>query len=219
MEDLGIGRPATYAATLDVLKDRGYIALDKKSIEVTDLGIRVCDFLVAANFCFIDLQFTAALEGSLDQIANAEKQKLSVLTEFWTRLKSDLTNAKSAKEKASLTDYPCPYCKKNGVDAKLLKKFSKFGPFFSCSNYSNKTNPCKFIGQVGENGEPVEKVKKEKVYSEYKCPLCKSKMVVREGKYGSFMGCEKFPKCRGIRDKDGAEIQPKKKFYKKHKSY
>jgi len=211
MEKLGIGRPATYAATIDTLKNRKYIETKKKSIEVTDLGVRVMEFLVAAGFCFVDLCFTAHMEEELDKVASSDRDKLCVLTEFYDRIKQDLKNAKKVKEDHNKTDFPCPDCKKKGNDAHLVKRFSKFGPFLSCSNYPE----CKFSANIGEDGKPVVKEKKKIVYTDKKCPKCKGKMVLRESKYGKFMGCAAYPKCTGMRDEAGEEIKKSKKKYKK----
>jgi len=167
MEKIGIGRPATYANTFDTLEKRNYITEEKKSIHVTDLGIKVIDFLVSSNFCFIDLTFTSQMESKLDDIANNKTDKLSVLTEFWTRLKQDLENAKAIKDKDSHSGYKCPKCK-----SELLKKNSKFGAFFACSAYSKgDLNSCDYTAKVDpKTGEPIEKVKVDLQTSDKKCP-------------------------------------------------
>jgi DNA topoisomerase-1 len=210
MEKLGVGRPSTFASTLDTLKNRQYITTAKKVVHVTDLGIRVSDFLVESNFCFVDLNFTSEMEEKLDAVANKQADKVQTLSEFWERLKHDIANAKEKKKEIAKTGFPCPLCAKKGIKSYLVKKYSKFGAFLGCERYKDKEYPCKYIAQVGKDGKPVEKQKKKVEYSEYLCPQCKAKMVVRESKYGKFLGCSKFPSCKGMRDIHGEEIKPKK---------
>lgn len=204
LEKRGIGRPSTYASIIETLKNRKYTENNKKQIRVTDMGIRVSDFLIESNFCFVDLYFTKEMEETLDEIAQQKAEKVKTLKEFWKRLKDDIDNAKSVRNEKSQSDYDCPEC-----GGKLLKKYSRFGPFYSCENYKSG---CKYKCNIGENGEPVEQEKKEIEYSEFKCPKCKAKMVKRTGKYGEFLGCSKYSSgCRGMRTSDGEEIKPKRK--------
>jgi len=211
MEKLGIGRPATYAATLKTLKDRSYVNKAKNSLQVTDLGIKVTDFLVNSKFCFVDLQFTANLEEDLDRVANNEKGKLCVLTEFYNRLKEDLGNSKAIKAEAQKTGFKCPKCK-----GSLLKKNSKWGAFFSCEFYKHKDTPCDYTAKVGSDGKPEEKVKKDPPKSSDKeCPKCGKVMYIRKSQYGEFLGCSGYPNCKTIMDMDGNVKESKKKPFKK----
>lgn len=207
LEDSGIGRPSTYASIPKTLSERGYIE-NNKNIKVTDLGIRVTDFVVDSNFCFAEIKFTSELEDKLDDISSRKTTKLKVLTEFWARLKQDIENAKLLKKEKTKTDFDCPKC-----DGKLCHKYSRFGPFFSCEKYPE----CKYKASVGENGEPVEKKPVEKEYSEIACPKCNKRLIVRKGRKGDFLGCEGFPSCSGIYDLEGKkiEIKVKSKFKKK----
>jgi DNA topoisomerase-1 len=223
LEKKGIGRPATYESIFQTIVDRNYVEKNKNSLVATELGIRVSDFLVLANFCFADLDFSADMESQLDSIARSTKDKLEALQAFWCRLRQDLENAKQAKQEANKSDYPCPECAKKDINAKLVKKFSKYGPFYSCENYSDKDIKCKYTAQVGENDEPIEKVKKEVEYSDTKCPSCGAKMAIRTSKYGQFLGCSKYPKCKTICDMEGNLIKKgkskgKKKYSKRKKS-
>lgn len=208
METAGIGRPATYTSTLETLKSRGYISLDKKAIHVTDLGISVVDFCKSVNFCFIDIDFTSHVEEDLDLIADQKLTKNEALNKFYKRLKDDLDNANKIKIKNQQSDIPCPKCGKM-----LLKKHSQFGPFFSCPDRTD----CKYKANIGEDGKPIEpQPKAPKVYSTFLCPSCQGKMVQRKSKFGEFFGCDAYPKCSGMRKIDGSEIvKSKKKFFKK----
>lgn len=204
-ETAQIARPATFASFLKTLEDRGYIKRVKKSFHATELGMKVVDFLVAAKMCFVDLDFTAEMELMLDKIASGKMEKLSVLTEFWDKLKANIENGKKVKSQQELTDFDCPSC-----PGKLRRKFSRFGPFFSCENYKKDESGCKFTAKVSDDGKPLEKVKKEKEYLHFVCEYCGSKMVKRKSRYGEFGGCNSFPNCRGVSDLDGT-FQPLKK--------
>ena len=209
-EKLQIGRPSTYAQCIQTLIDRRYVQLNKKSLHATDLGIGVIDFLKTSDFCFVDIDFTAQMEGMLDDIANGDKDKTEVLTEFWSRLKADIENGNKVRLEQQKTDHKCPKC-----DGTLLKKHSTYGPFYACENYKAKDDDaCKYIAQVGDEGQPIEKVRKEKEYADFPCKNCSNKMVKRKSQYGEFYGCEKYPKCKTIANMDG-EFVEKKKTYKK----
>lgn len=200
-----ITRPATFASFLTTLENRGYIKREKKSFHATELGIRVTDFLIAANMCFVDLDFTAEMEQMLDQVASGTKEKISVLKDFWEKLQANIADGKKVKDQQEETSHPCPECK-----GKLRRKHSRFGPFFSCENYKKDDTGCKYTAKVGEDGSPQEKVAKVKEYAAFSCEYCKSKMVKRKSKYGEFYGCESYPTCKGIADMEG-EFQPLKK--------
>jgi DNA topoisomerase-1 len=209
-EETGIGRPATYASITKTLKARGYVESKGGSFAVTELGLKVADFLIKSNFCFMDLSFTSEMEEKLDKISGKKLSKLDTLTQFWDRLKKDIDNATAQKTNLSQTDIDCPKCSK-----KLLKKHSKFGPFFACPD-----KDCKYTANVGKDGKPEEK--KPKVYGKEPCQLCGKQMVQRSSKFGVFYGCSGYPSCRGMRDEHEQPIAPKegggkKPFFKKWK--
>ena len=219
LEKRGIGRPSTYKTIVEVLKDRAYVNVEKRMFHVTEMGERVNNFLVGANICFSDLNFSASLEEDLDRIANNETTKLSVLGHFWERLQSDLQNAKTQKDTESHSGHPCPKCH----DGELLKKFSKFGAFYACSNRTNKENMCDYKCSIGENLEPVEQVKKVLEESEFTCPNCGEKLIKRTSKKNwEYLSCKNWKndkKCEGFLSKDTGEkiVFKKKKFFKKYK--
>lgn len=210
-EETGIGRPSTYASITKTLVARKYIELQKNSYHVTDLGLKVSDFLVKSDFCFVDLDFTSNLEEKLDKITNKEANKIDTLTEFWDRLKTDISKAKDIKQSASISNVPCPKCKEM-----LLIKHGKFGTFYACENQKE----CGFTANIGKDGQPEEKVKKVIVDAGFDCIKCGAKMVKRTGKYGEFCGCSKYPACKTIADINGKfkdESAPKKKYWSKKK--
>lgn len=205
MKDAGIGRPSTYASSIKTLVDRGYIEIKNRSITVTDLGVRVSDFLSDVGFCFIDTSFTANMEEKLDDISSQKTTKLNILTDYWDRLQKDIENAKKIKEEKSKTTLVCPECGKN-----LLFKIGKNGPFLSCEDYSNKENKCTYSVNANEDGT----VKETKIH-ETPCNKCGGKMIEKQGKLGVFYGCENYPKCKNLMDKNGKFKDEDKKYHEK----
>jgi DNA topoisomerase I len=210
LDKTGIGRPSTFQSITDTLVNRDYIEIKKQVFHATDLGVKVIDFLKAANFCFIDLNFTSGMENDLDDIAEKKKQKEIVLDDFYKRLLKDIVSGQSIKGTAQVSGHKCLKCGKN-----LLQKHSRFGAFYACEDKEN----CGAICNVGENGVPVEK--KQKEYGPDPCQLCKLQMVKRQSKYGVFFGCSGYPKCKGMRSEDGSPIEvktgdkkPRKQFWK-----
>ena len=217
LEKRGIGRPSTYASIPNTLFSRGYIEKKKNTIFTTNMGIRVSDFLIDADFCFVDLEFTKTMETDLDCIAKGDCNKLDILNHFWCRLKGDIDRAKKKKDDDSITDYNCPKC-----DGKLIKKHSKYGPFLSCSNRKDKDKLCDYKCDVNKDGSPKEKEKVELEESSFNCSNCKEPLINRKSKKGwEYLGCRnwaKSDKCRGFFDKEnGEKIVFKKKKFKKWK--
>jgi DNA topoisomerase-1 len=209
LESESIGRPSTYASIGKTLVARRYIENDK-SIKVTDLGLKVIDFMVQMGICFVEVKFTADMEQKLDDVAENKVDRVKVLTEFWDRLKGDLKKAADFKKEVKVTEFPCPECKKNKVESYLVLRDGRFGKFFSCETSKGKDKGCQYKANYGEDGKPVEKVKKEVQTSEHKCPNCGTNLVVRVGKKSGkeFLGCPKWPKCQaGIFDMDGNKIE------------
>ena len=230
LKEEGIGRPSTYPTITSTLEDREYIE-SGKNISVTDLGMKVNDFITTSDFCFADVAFTADMEEKLDKIARGEVTKLDVLREFWDRLREDIKRADNVREERKQnqkTEHRCPKCQKKDIEAYLCLRESRYGQFYSCENYKKKgENQCTYKADVGENGEPVEKKEKEVEYSqEFTCPECGGVLIVRKSKLGQFLGCEQFKQgCKGKRDMDGNVLEfqnkknkSKKKGKKKNKS-
>lgn len=213
LDKLAILRPSMANGQITkLLTARNYIKTTKGTITVTDMGIRVVDFLIESGFDFIDTKFTAKMEEELDSIANGEKTKTQLLKTFYDSLLHGLEKAKTLKSDNEKTEYSCPLCKEP-----LLLKHSLYGKFFTCSARKSKTEGCQYKATVGDDGQPVEKKKVELIVAPFKCPKCKGDIVQRTSKYGSFWACGSFPKCKVICDDDGNEIikKPKKKWYKK----
>ena len=164
MEELGIGRPSTYASTLAVLRDRDYVRIEKKRLVPEDKGRLVTAFLEAFFTKYVEYDFTADLEEKLDHVSNSEIDWKALLREFWTRFfrrasptsricarvrcstaLNDLLGPHIFPDKGDGTDPRlCPVCGKGQLSLKL----GKFGAFIGCSNYPE----CSYTRVLSPNG-------------------------------------------------------------------
>jgi DNA topoisomerase-1 len=169
MEELGIGRPSTYASTLSVLRDRGYVRLEKKQLVPEDKGRLVTAFLESFFERYVEYDFTADLEEKLDKISNGDLSWKEVLRDFWRQFSADVEETKElrvAEVLESLNELLGPHIfppRADGADprtcpscgtGKLSLKLGKFGAFIGCSNYPE----CRYTRQLavsadGANGE------------------------------------------------------------------
>jgi DNA topoisomerase-1 len=164
MEELGIGRPSTYAATLSVLRDRGYVKLEKRQLIPEDKGRLVTAFLQSFFDRYVEYDFTADLEEKLDKISNGDLDWRDVLRDFWRQFSSDVDQTKDLRVSEVLDVlnellgphiFParadggdprqCPNC----GTGRLSLKLGKFGAFVGCSNYPE----CRYTRQLVTNGE------------------------------------------------------------------
>ena len=194
MESLGIGRPSTYATIVATIKDRGYVILKDKKFEPTEIGEETTDKLQEFFSGIVNVEYTANMEQDLDEIAEAKKDNIAVLHEFYDEFEPLVEKAfKEMEKKAPVsTGEVCPEC---GGD--LVVRKGKYGEFVACSNYPT----CKYI-----------KKEKKEVTEVCKCPKCDKGMIVeRKTKKGKiFYGCNNYPKCNyALWYKPTGEICPK----------
>ena len=194
MESLGIGRPSTYATIVATIKDRGYVILKDKKFEPTEIGEETTDKLQEFFSGIVNVEYTANMEQDLDEIAEAKKDNIEVLHEFYDDFEPLVEKAFKEMEKKEpvYTGETCPEC---GGD--LVVRKGKYGEFVACSNYPT----CKYI-----------KKEKKEVNEICKCPKCDKGMIVeRKTKKGKiFYGCNNYPKCNyALWYKPTGEICPK----------
>ncbi len=189
LEKLGIGRPSTYASIMNKIQSRDYTEKEKGTLKPTELG-KVIAKMLEDNFKIImDVGFTAAMEDELEFIAEAKKNWKELIREFWQHFIPTVEVAeKEAFVPRLLTDIDCPNC-----GNKLQKIWSRSKYFYGCSTYPT----CSFTA-------PIEALnfKKEDYDPNFNwdqtCPKCGSLMKLRHGKFGAFLGCTKYPECKGI---------------------
>ncbi len=189
LDNLGIGRPSTYALIVSTIINRTYCDLRERKLYATELGETV-NRLLASHFSdVINVKFTAQMEEELDKIAEGELSYEKVLSDFYLPFNLDLEFLnKSTKEiKESLiekTDIDCDKCGK-----KMIIKWGRNGRFLSCSNYPKCKNAKPLPGEQEEHQELAE--------GKF-CSLCEAPMVVKSSKYGKFLGCSRYPECKNI---------------------
>lgn len=179
MEELGIGRPSTYVATIETLKRRSYIRMEKGSIRPTEQGKLTSDNLVAYFETLVDADYTAQMEQQLDQIEHGKLDKKKVLGDFYQDFNEKLIHATAHMKKIEpvFLDEACPVCGKP-----LVKRKGRFGEFVGCSGYPECTYIRSEAPIVPEDART--------------CPKCnQGKLIVRKGKYGPFLACNRYPDC------------------------
>ena len=193
MEELGIGRPSTYASTITTLTQRSYVKITDKKLFPTEIGIETTDKLQEFFSDLINVKYTAKMEEDLDKIAEGKKVWYKILDSFYKDFAPTVSNAFDNMEKKEdeQTGEVCPNCGKP-----MVIKNGKFGKFEACSGYPE----CKYI-------KPKEKAPVTEVCD---CPKCGSKIVERKTKKGKiFYGCSGFPKCKvAVWDKPTGEVCP-----------
>ncbi len=180
MEEKGIGRPATYAATITLLTYRKYAEKEGKYLVPTELGRKITEYLEKFFSSVINVKFTAYMENRLDDIASKDEDWHTVVCNFWNGFEHLLGRADASaltmKEPPKETDIVCEKC-----GGKMVIRQGKFGEFLACSNFPK----CK-------NTKPLE----ENVVKG-KCPECGSNMLEKKSKKGKiFYSCERYPDCK-----------------------
>ena len=183
MEELGIGRPSTYAMIIDTIQTRGYVELVDKAFKPTETGILTSDRLTQYFNDIINVEYTAKMEHELDEIAEGEDDYVSALQSFMDVFQPLLDDAYDKMEVVApkKTGEKCPEC---GHD--LVERRGRYGLFVACENYPE----CKYIKK-----DPVELE-----YTGEECPKCGGKMVFKNGRFGRFEACSNYPECKYIKN-------------------
>ena len=181
LEEKNIGRPSTYAPIVSTLSERRYVVKEKKAIKPTDLGFLVNDMMEEHFKDIVDVNFTAAMEDSLDDIEMNKREWKKVVGDFYGPFSEELKKADSVIEKVKLEDQPtgeiCELCGKP-----LVIKTGRFGDFIACSGYPECKNTKPIIKSIG-----------------VKFPNCGKDIVARKSKKGRlFYGCSGYPNCNMV---------------------
>ena len=193
MEELGIGRPSTYASTISTLKKRKYVTEEKGTLFITDQGIKTAHILDKYFPSIVNAKYTADMEAELDKIQEGDVSSIDILENFYGPFVKMIDDGyeKMYEDEQEETGELCPEC-----GHPLVYKFGKNGRFIACSNYPN----CEY----------VQKEKKEAVYTGGVCPNCGSPLVEREKNGTKFIACSNYPHCRYVEKKE-VEVKPIKK--------
>ena len=179
MEELGIGRPSTYAKTIDTLKGRNYVDVVEKKFVPTEVGIEITDSLQQHFSHLINVEYTANMETELDEVAEGDAVWYEVLDRFYKEFEPAVEEAFDSmpKKEAEKTGEDCPNC-----GHPLVIRKGKYGKFVACSNFPE----CKYIKQ--EPREETEVID---------CPECSGKIIEKKSRKGKvFYGCNNYPNCK-----------------------
>ena len=186
LEERGIGRPSTYAPTIEVIQERNYVRQEERRLHPTELG-KTVDTLLRQHFPdIVDVAFTADMEKRLDGIEEGVRKFEPTVAEWYGPFAAEIDKAQDGMERvkvpAKATGETCPECE----IGELVEREGRFGKFVGCSRYPE----CKYI-KGREQSQPVA--------TGEMCPQCGKELVVRQGRRGPFVGCSGYPSCRYIK--------------------
>ncbi len=192
MEDLGIGRPSTYAQTIQLIKTRKYVTLTEKKFVPSDQGKMTIDKLDQYFNELVSADFSRKMEETLDEIANGDKLQLDTLRQFYDYFMPLVDNAFQVMKKVKPTETgeTCPKC-----GSPMVHRHGKFGDFEACGNFPK----CKYI-----KPKPGDVERPKTINTHIACPVCKKGTLVErtaskgKNKGNVFYGCSNYPKCKYI---------------------
>lgn len=179
LEELGIGRPSTYAPTLDTIQKRGYVALDNKRFVPTELGEIVTELIWEFFPEILNVDFTASMEQNLDNIEDGKVNWIKIIDEFYRDFEKHLAIAEVEMQKVEIKDEPagedCEQC-----GSPMVFKMGRYGKFMACSNFPDCRNTKPIVKDIG-----------------VKCPTCKEGNIIerKSKKRRIFYGCDQYPGC------------------------
>lgn len=179
LEENGVGRPSTYAPTLDVIQRRCYVRLAAKRFEPTELGEIVNNLIVEFFPDIVDVKFTADMESKLDEVEEGKQQWQKVIDEFYKTFEKELAKAETEIEKIQIKDEPAGFdCDLCGHP--MVIKLGRYGKFYACSNFPECHNTKAITKEIGVT-----------------CPVCgKGQVIERKTKRNRiFYGCDRYPEC------------------------
>ncbi|MFK2824984.1 type I DNA topoisomerase [Bacillus sp. B190/17] len=179
LEELGIGRPSTFAPTLDTIQKRGYVALDNKRFVPTELGEIVHELMAEFFSDIIDVEFTAKMEKDLDNVEDGQVEWAEVIDGFYQGFAQHLVKAEAEMEKVEIKDEPAGEdCESCGHP--MVFKMGRYGKFMACSNFPDCRNTKAIVKEIG-----------------VKCPKCNEGNIIerKSKKKRIFYGCDRFPEC------------------------
>ncbi|MFU8858670.1 MAG: type I DNA topoisomerase [Deferrisomatales bacterium] len=193
LEEKGIGRPSTYAQILSTLREKDYVKMADRRFVSTDLGELVTDLLVRNFPRVLDVGFTAEMEAELDHVEEGKREWHDLLRGFYGPFSETLERAaremENVKAREEATDVRCERCGKT-----MVIRWGRNGFFLACSGYPDCRNTKEFERR-SDGGVAVRGGEK----TGERCPECAAELVVRSGRFGRFVACERYPACRFTR--------------------
>jgi DNA topoisomerase-1 len=199
LEKHGIGRPSTYAPTINTIITRGYVSRDEnKRLAPSEIAFIVNDLLVEHFPEIVDYQFTANMENELDEIAAGKINWQPVISDFYKKFHNNLELKYEEINKNEImpeesSEEICEKCKKP-----MIIKTGRYGKFLACSGFPDCHN-IKPLSANKKTADPQIAALSEK-YKDEKCSKCGSLMAVKTGRYGPFLACTAYPKCKNIKN-------------------
>ena len=182
LEERGIGRPSTFAPTLDTIQKRGYVSLDNKRFIPTELGGIVMELILEFFPEVVDVEFTAKMEQNLDNVEDGKINWVSIIDEFYQDFEKHLEKAELEMQQVEIKDEPagedCEHCANP-----MVYKMGRYGKFMACSNFPECRNTKAIVKEIG-----------------VKCPTCQEGNIIerKSKKRRIFYGCDQFPACEFI---------------------
>lgn len=179
LEELGIGRPSTFAPTLDTIQKRGYVALDNKRFIPTELGEIVLQLIMEFFPEILDVEFTAKMEQDLDYVEEGKTKWVKIIDDFYQGFEKQLEKAEKEMAEVEIKDEPagedCTEC-----GSPMVFKMGRYGKFMACSNFPDCRNTKPIVKEIG-----------------VKCPKCSEGNIIerKSKKRRIFYGCDRFPEC------------------------
>jgi DNA topoisomerase-1 len=212
LEEKGIGRPSTYAAIISTIQEKEYVLKEKLFFQPTELGFLVNDLLVKNFPEILNVQFTASMENNLDMIEEGKLEWTRVLEDFYGPFARTLDQArkemKQVRGKGVKTDIACPVCGKP-----MMIRIGKNGSFLACSGYPGCKQTQNFSRDEKGGIQPVVAEIPAGTEEEKPCPQCGKRMIIRNGRFGSFWACSGYPECKTTQpiSPEGAPAEPEPK--------
>ncbi len=197
LEEKGIGRPSTYASIMDTILSKEYVQEDEqRRLRPTQLGMLINDLLVGSFPDILNVEFTAGMEGVLDQIEDGQEDWRKAIERFYKPFSADLERAdkemRDVKGSGEATGLACDVC----GDGEMMIKWGRNGEFLACSKYPECRSTRNFVRD--DQGKIIA-LEKEQVLTDETCEKCGKPMQVRFGRYGKFLGCSGYPECTNVR--------------------
>jgi len=195
LEEKGIGRPSTYATIMSTITEREYVEKKQNAFHATELGMIVNDLLVQSFPDLFNVEFTAKMEGELDEVEDGKRGWVESVRDFYEPFEKALITAqkgmRNIKREEVPTDIQCDKCGKM-----MVIKWGRNGKFLACPGYPECKNTRELPEELGGKEAAPAGSASEPVTTDEKCPKCGSAMVIKSGRFGKFLACSSYPTCK-----------------------